>query len=193
MSQPSSAPSINIPQSMNNLSISSPPSPTPNPTLSSMSSSQPSYSLNSTNSFREDPSQHFHQISTVQTDLQSLPTNERSTSPINEHENNSQSDTGYVPNVENLREIFVGNLSFFCTEQDLIEFFGSYANVESARIVRNDDRSKSLMFGFVTFSTVQEANEMTHLFNQHMFKGRHMRYVQDYLLSMNLTILLPSW
>ncbi len=71
--------------------------------------------------------------------------------------------------------LFVGNLSFFCEERDLQNLFGQYAPVQSIRIVRNDDKTRSLMYGFVAMASNQEAMEMVKLFNDHLFMGRRMK------------------
>lgn len=76
----------------------------------------------------------------------------------------------YKPN-----ELFIGNLSYFCEEKDLFELFDQYGNVEDVRIIKNDTGTRSLMFGFVTMSSVHEAREMEKLLNGHMFMGRRIR------------------
>ncbi len=72
-------------------------------------------------------------------------------------------------------EIFVGNLSYFCDEVHLYELFNQYAHVTNVRVVRTEDRSRSLLFGFVAFRTSTEMNEMTSLLNNHLFMGRVMK------------------
>lgn len=72
-------------------------------------------------------------------------------------------------------EVFVGNLSYFCDETALFNLFQEYANVVNVRIVRTEDRSRSLLFGFVAFKTAEEVQEITRLLNNHLFLGRNMR------------------
>jgi RNA recognition motif-containing protein len=72
-------------------------------------------------------------------------------------------------------ELFVGNLSFFCTERDLFELFSEYAEVVNVRIARNEQKNRSLMFGFVAFGNMHEAREMSRLFQRHIFQGRNLR------------------
>lgn len=76
----------------------------------------------------------------------------------------------YKPN-----ELFIGNLSYFCEEKDLFDLFDQYGSVEDVRIIKNDTGTRSLMFGFVTMSSVHEAREMEKLLNNHMFMGRRIR------------------
>ncbi len=73
------------------------------------------------------------------------------------------------------KEVFCGNLSFFCDENDLVKLFCDYARVEMARIIYNRERTKSLLFGFVKFETVGEALEMARTFNGQMFMGRRLK------------------
>jgi RNA recognition motif-containing protein len=71
--------------------------------------------------------------------------------------------------------LFIGNLSFFCEECHLFDLFDEYAHVNGVRIVRNDNRTRSLMFGFVTLSTVHEAKEMERMLNGSFFMGRRLK------------------
>ncbi len=72
-------------------------------------------------------------------------------------------------------ELFVGDLSFFCQEQDLYNLFSQFGDVQSVRIIRNGHRKRSLTFGFVALSSPQEARNMMHLFNKHLFMGRNLK------------------
>jgi hypothetical protein len=72
-------------------------------------------------------------------------------------------------------EVFVGNLSYFCEEKDLFELFNQYATVTNVRVMRSDDKSRSLMFGFVMLTCRQELLEICRLMNGHLFQGRHLR------------------
>jgi RNA recognition motif-containing protein len=71
--------------------------------------------------------------------------------------------------------LFIGNLSFFCEERHLFELFNQYGPVEKVVITHNVEHTKSLLFGFVTMSTVHAAHEILRLFDGHMFMGRNMK------------------
>ncbi len=73
------------------------------------------------------------------------------------------------------KEIFCGNLSLFCVENDLLQVFNEYAKVRAVRIIRNQERTKSLMYAFIRFETVSEAEEMARLFHGQLFQGRKLR------------------
>ena len=56
------------------------------------------------------------------------------------------------------RQLYVGNLSYQVTEQDLKEFFGKFGTIEQVRIVKNYHSGRSKGFGFVTYRIASEAN-----------------------------------
>ncbi len=55
------------------------------------------------------------------------------------------------------KQIYVGNLSYQVSEQDLKAHFGKYGSIEQVRIVRNYSSGRSKGFGFVTYRTNAEA------------------------------------
>jgi RNA recognition motif-containing protein len=73
------------------------------------------------------------------------------------------------------RVLFVGNLSYFCEEQHLFELFSEYGRVEAVRIVQNVEKTKSLMYGFVTMSSHAEACQIVDLMDGHLFMGRKIK------------------
>ena len=50
------------------------------------------------------------------------------------------------------KTVYVGNLSWEMTEQDLSEVFAQYGKVESSRIATERDTGRSRGFGFVEMS-----------------------------------------
>ncbi len=80
-------------------------------------------------------------------------------------------------------EIFVGYLSYFCEEKDLFELFTQYATVVNVRLIRSDDKKRSLMYAFVLLSTRREVEEISGLMNNHLFMGRQLRLaLTDFVL-----------
>ena len=55
--------------------------------------------------------------------------------------------------------IYVGNLNWATTEQELIEFFEPYGKVASAKIIIDYHTKKSKDYGFVDMNNVDEAIE----------------------------------
>ena len=56
-------------------------------------------------------------------------------------------------------KIFVGNLSFQTTQEDLIQAFSAYGAVESANILTDRDTGQSRGFGFVEMTETRDAQQ----------------------------------
>ena len=50
-------------------------------------------------------------------------------------------------------KLYVGNLSFNTTGQDLEEMFGAYGSVQSANLIEDRETGRSRGFAFVEMST----------------------------------------
>lgn len=102
-----------------------------------------------------------------------------------EHPNHSQAAIQLPPSQPQSQSqpqtkiVFVGNLSYFCEDHHLHDLFNEYGQVDNARVMRSDDNTRSLMFGFVTMASVNQAKEVTRIFSNngqgHMFMGRKIR------------------
>lgn len=55
------------------------------------------------------------------------------------------------------RKLFVGNIKFGVSDEDLADEFGRYGNVASARIMMDRETGQSRGFGFVEFEEEQDA------------------------------------
>lgn len=78
--------------------------------------------------------------------------------------------------LENPNELFVGNLSFFCTEKDLEYLFTPFGPVSNIRIKRNEKNGRrSLMYGFVCMETLEAAKKASEQLHQKLFMGRHVK------------------
>jgi RNA recognition motif-containing protein len=53
--------------------------------------------------------------------------------------------------------IYVGNLSYDCTEADLRTAFSSHGEVDSVRVITDRDTGRSKGFGFVEMPSEEEA------------------------------------
>lgn len=69
------------------------------------------------------------------------------------------------------RQLYVGNLSYQVTEQDLKELFSKYGAIEQVRIVKNYHSGRSKGFGFVTYRTASETNSALSAHGQ-KYQGR---------------------
>jgi RNA recognition motif-containing protein len=69
-------------------------------------------------------------------------------------------------------KLYVGNLAFGTTNDDLTELFGRYGQVDSAQVVTDRDTGRSRGFAFVEMrSGAQEAIQGTHM---NEFQGRNL-------------------
>ncbi|NNC74803.1 MAG: RNA-binding protein [Acidimicrobiia bacterium] len=71
--------------------------------------------------------------------------------------------------------IYVGNLSFRSSNQDLEELFAQYGQVDSATIIMDRDTGRSRGFGFVEMSNDDEARKAIQELDGQDFGGRDLR------------------
>jgi cold-inducible RNA-binding protein len=69
-------------------------------------------------------------------------------------------------------KLFVGNLSFEVTENDLQDAFAAYGNVAEANLMMDRTTQRPRGFGFVTMSTPEEAQKAIDGLNGKDLKGR---------------------
>jgi cold-inducible RNA-binding protein len=69
------------------------------------------------------------------------------------------------------KKLYVGNLSFQTTEDDLTGLFATTGEVESVRIITDRDTGRSRGFGFVEMSA-DNAEKAIAQFNGTEFRGR---------------------
>lgn len=72
------------------------------------------------------------------------------------------------------QKIYVGNLSFTVSNQDLQSKFEQYGSVTSAKIITDRDTGRSKGFGFVEMSESSEASEAINALNGSEWGGRNM-------------------
>jgi cold-inducible RNA-binding protein len=71
-------------------------------------------------------------------------------------------------------KLYVGNLSFSVTSDDLQDYFAQAGTVESAKVIEDRDTGRSRGFGFVEMSSSEEAMAAIEQFNGQDFEGRSM-------------------
>jgi RNA recognition motif-containing protein len=69
-------------------------------------------------------------------------------------------------------KLYVGNLAFSTSSQDLQELFGQAGTVESASVVEDRDTGRSRGFGFVEMSSKEEGEAAISQFNGKEVNGR---------------------
>jgi RNA recognition motif-containing protein len=72
------------------------------------------------------------------------------------------------------KKIFVGNLSFDTTSQDLERLFSETGTCESATVVTDRDTGRSRGFGFVEMSSSSEADKAISTLNGRDVAGRQI-------------------
>ena len=68
--------------------------------------------------------------------------------------------------------LFVGNLTYTTTENDLQDHFGQAGTVLSVNIMQDRATGRSRGFGFVDMSSQEEATKAIEMFHQKDFQGR---------------------
>ena len=71
-------------------------------------------------------------------------------------------------------KLYVGNLPFSCTEQELHEMFAEFGNVTSAALVMDRDTGRPRGFGFVEFANDDEARAAIEALNGQNLGGRDL-------------------
>ena len=71
-------------------------------------------------------------------------------------------------------KLYVGNLSFRTTQEDLRELFAQAGTVESASVIEDRETGRSRGFGFVEMATQEEALAAIEQFNGKDFNGRNL-------------------
>ena len=69
-------------------------------------------------------------------------------------------------------KIYVGNLSFRTTQQELEDLFTNYGNVQEAAVVTDRETGRSRGFGFVTMPEDGEASAAIEALNGTEIEGR---------------------
>src|SRR5918911_3944241 len=70
--------------------------------------------------------------------------------------------------------LYVGNLSFQTTGDDLRDYFSQAGTVESASVVEDRETGRSRGFGFVEMATPEEAAAAIEQFNGKELNGRNL-------------------
>jgi len=70
--------------------------------------------------------------------------------------------------------MYVSNLSFHTTDEDLRKLFAEYGTVSSAKVILDRETGRSRGFGFVEMESDQEANKAMKDLNNKEIEGRTM-------------------
>lgn len=70
------------------------------------------------------------------------------------------------------RRLYVGNLPYKATDEDLMTLFSSVGDVASARVMRDMATGRARGFGFVEMTTDEAAQKAIEKLHQHEMDGR---------------------
>lgn len=72
------------------------------------------------------------------------------------------------------KKLYVGNLAYSVGDRELLDLFGQYGTVDSARVITDRDSGRSKGFGFVEMSSEDEAQQAIDGLNEREFNGRRL-------------------
>ncbi len=71
-------------------------------------------------------------------------------------------------------KLYVGNLSYSVTEEQLRELFSQAGTIKEVAMIMDRDTQRPKGFGFVEMTTQVEAQKAIELFNEHELDGRRL-------------------
>lgn len=74
----------------------------------------------------------------------------------------------------NASTVFIGNLSFFCKESDLVSLFSTYGSVTNVEVARSPE-GNNLLYGYVDLEGIAQAQQCAQELNGRLHKGRFLR------------------
>lgn len=77
-----------------------------------------------------------------------------------------------APQQENPKKLFVGNLPFSTTEEEVVSMFSDFGTVVDAALIKDRMSGRSKGIAFVTFETEEEANAAIEGLNGKDIDGR---------------------
>ncbi|MCD4757513.1 MAG: RNA-binding protein [Arcobacteraceae bacterium] len=72
-------------------------------------------------------------------------------------------------------QIYVGNMNYRTTEEDINKLFSQYGEVESVKLISDRETGRAKGFGFVTMNDDSAAKEAIEALNEKEFEGRSLR------------------
>jgi RNA recognition motif-containing protein len=71
-------------------------------------------------------------------------------------------------------KLFIGNLDYTVTKEDLTEAFGKFGQIVDAVVITDRETRRSRGFGFVEFANEADAQTAVKEMNQQPIKGRNV-------------------
>ncbi|MBN1114183.1 MAG: RNA-binding protein [Oligoflexia bacterium] len=73
------------------------------------------------------------------------------------------------------KSLYVGNLPYGASENDLMDLFAQYGTVESVKIVMDKETGRSKGFGFIEMGSDAEASQAISNLNGYSMSGRNIK------------------
>ena len=77
-----------------------------------------------------------------------------------------------------MRKMYVGNIPYKATEEDLKELFSEYGEIESVKIIQDQFTGQSKGFGFVEMVNEEDAKKAMAGLNEKDFMGKSLRVAE---------------
>ena len=71
--------------------------------------------------------------------------------------------------------LFIGDLAIFCTEIEIQSLFASYGELQEIKIMRSEETSRNLSYGFIKFANALSAKRAMADLNGYILCGRPLR------------------
>lgn len=84
-------------------------------------------------------------------------------------------DNGGGDNAANPAKLFIGNLPWSMTQDDIDELFGQYGTIVDSHLATHRDSGRSRGFAFVTYESAEEAEAAIEALHGHEVDGRDLR------------------
>lgn len=87
-------------------------------------------------------------------------------------------------------KLFIGNLNFTTTEDELLEFLEEYGEIVAVKIIKDKDSGRSKGFGFVEVPSVEQADSILENVNGAELHGKVLKV--DYAKEKEKPLKTPS-
>jgi RNA recognition motif-containing protein len=94
---------------------------------------------------------------------------------MNNPNDNLQHQSQQSGQEEESTTLFVGDLSYFCTENDIRKLFRPFGPIIQVRVKHGKSGNANIDYGFVRFAVRESAAQSLHSLNGVMFMGRTLR------------------
>jgi len=77
-----------------------------------------------------------------------------------------------------MRKMYVGNIPYNATEEDIRELFSEYGEIDSLKIIQDQFTGQSKGFGFIEMASEEDAKKAMAGLNEKDFMGKSLRVAE---------------